>query len=161
MTAVQSVRLTRREEHRDYTCRLIEGCRRRLDIISPELEPALYDTAAVSEALRALALRSAHSRVRILVPRPQAAVSRGHRLLELSRRLSSFISLRAPAEEDTSLCEALLLADEAGVLSRPVAWRLEGLASFDDRPRVNALRRRFDGLWERARGVPDFNRLHL
>lgn len=141
--------------------RMVEQCTRALDVASRTLDPPIFEDAQVLEALRQLALRSRHSRIRLMVARPEALVGGDHRILELARRLSSFIQLRVPAEEDADFNESLLLADECGFIRRPVSERWEGAANFSDRPRVTELRRRFEAMWERGQPDPNFTRLHL
>lgn len=136
-------------------------CRRRLDIASRHLDPAVYDDDDFVEAVKQFVLGSRQARVRLFVVDSRPLLTRGHRLIELAMRLSSFIELRGPAPQHRDFNEALLLADNAGYIHRPFSDRFEGKANFSDRRLTAAYAERFDALWER--GTPDrnFRRLHL
>lgn len=148
-------------EVRAVTLALVSQARRYVDIASRQLDPPIYDDAAVLGALQQVALGSRYARIRILLREPQAVLQRSHRLLELMRRLTSYIEMRAPGDEDHEFNEALLLVDDCGYLRRVLADRYEGVASFSDRPMVSDLRRRYDAIWARAAPDPNLGRLHL
>lgn len=149
------------EDNRAATRRMLAQTRRELAVVSRRLDPDVYEDPEVLEALRQLALRSRYSRIRLLVAEPDSVVARDHRVLELARKHSAFIELRVPAEEDAQFNDVWLLADTAGLIRRPLATRFQGIANFNDPPRVSELRRRFDTLWDRAERSSEFLRLHL
>lgn len=140
---------------------MVQQCRDSLEIFSRDLDAPLYDREAFLQALGALCLRNRKARVRILVQDPATPSRRGHRLLELSRRLSSSIELRQPHEDYRHYNEAFLVADRCGVIQRSLADRYEGSANFND---TVAAQRRLDfftEVWERSESHPEFRRLHI
>ena len=153
--------LTNSEDNRQAAVQLTTQARRSLAIFSRDLEPAIYNTQEFIGAVQQLALRSRYSRIRMLVIDPVPAIRDGHRLVELSRRLSSFLEIRRPSEDHAKLPEAFLISDDAGLLYRPLASRYEGFADpyFPSEAR-NRLRR-FDEIWEAAEPEPEFRRLGL
>ncbi|MEQ8231563.1 MAG: acyltransferase [Gammaproteobacteria bacterium] len=140
---------------------MVAQCRRRLDIASRHLDPAVYDDDAFVEAVKQLVLGSRRARVRLFVIDSRPLLSRGHRLIDLAGRLSSFIELRGPAPQHKEFNEALLLADNQGYIHRQFSDRFEGKANFSDRRGVAALAERFDEMWERGTPDPNFRRLHI
>ncbi|MEQ8662134.1 MAG: hypothetical protein RLW62_15065, partial [Gammaproteobacteria bacterium] len=140
---------------------MVAQCRRRLDIASRHLDPAVYDDEAFVAAVKAFVLGSRQARVRLFVTDSRPLVSRGHRLVELATRLSSYIELRGPAPQHKDFNEALLLADNQGYIQRRFSDRFEGQANFSDRRVTAALVERFDEMWERGTPDPYFGRLHL
>lgn len=149
------------EQLRRASLRMVQQCRRQLDLVSRHLDPAVYDTADFQDALKDLALRSAHSQVRIVILDPQPLVSGGHRVLDLAQRLSSFVHLRVPAEEHRHFNEAFLVADGTGVIYRKLSDRFEGTVNFDHRSEALELQRRFEEIWDKALPDPNFRRLGL
>ena len=147
------------EELRRVSLRMLQQCRRQLDLVSRHLDPAVYDTAEFQDALKDLALRSRHSQIRIVILDPQALISEGHRVLGLAQRLSSFVHLRVPAEEHRHFNEAFLVADGTGVIYRKLSDRFEGTVNFSDRSEALELQRRFEEIWHKALPDPNFRRL--
>lgn len=149
------------EDNRAATLAMIRQCTRLLDIASRQLDPIIYDNAEVLEAVKALALRSRYTEIRIVVLDPGPVLARGHRLIELARALSSFMQIRVPGEDHRDFNEALLIADRTGYIHRQMADRFAGSVDFHD-PRTAAdLLRRFDALWDTGEPDPNFRRLHL
>ena len=140
---------------------MVGQSRRTLDIASRTLDPGLYNTSAFAQAVRNLALHSRNSRIRLLVRDTTALVSHGHRLIELTQALSSFISVRRLAPEHREFNEAWLIADNTGYMRRPSADRYEGNADFADRRHAEELTRRFEAMWDCAEADPNLKRLHL
>lgn len=155
------LRVESSEELRRASLRMVQQCKRQLDLVSRDLDPAVYDTAEFQDALKDLALRSRHSQIRIVILDPQPLISEGHRILGLAQRLSSFVHLRTPAEEHRHFNEAFLVADGTGVIYRKLSDRFEGTVSFDDRSEALELGRRFEEIWDKALPDPNFRRLGL
>jgi hypothetical protein len=136
-------------------------CSRQLDIVSRHLDPPIYDDDDFVAAVKGLALGSRRARIRLLVTDTRPLLARGHRLLDLAARLSSFIALRVPAPVHKDFNEAILLADNQGYIHRRHADRFEGNANFSDRRTCAALSERFEEMWERGAPDPNFRRLHI
>jgi hypothetical protein len=137
--------------------------RRRLDIASRSLEPAVYDTKEFLEAVQKLVLAArGRACVRILVLDPEALISRGdHRLVQLAMRVSSYMEIRRPGPDHQEFNEALLIADGKGVIHRKQADRYEGVANFHAPRRAAHLSQSFETLWQHAELDPNFRRLML
>ena len=132
-----------------------------LHLFSRAMDERLYDTESFVEAARQLAIRSRQSALRILVQQPDHAIKNGHRLIELSRRLSSHVAIRTVHPDFREYNEAFLIADGVGFLHRPVADRFEGKAHFYDPLEARELVRFFDKIWEMSTRDPEHLRLHL
>lgn len=149
------------QDNREAILALAQNARRGLALFSRDLEPVLYDTTEFVEAVQKLVLSSRYARVRMVVVDPSAAIHDGHRLVTLGRRLTSFMEFRRPDPEHACLPEAFLLADDTGLLYRPLAPRYEGFVCpynpAEARPRL----RSFEEIWERATPEPEFRRLGI
>ena len=136
-------------------------CAQTLTIVSRHLDPSIYDNAPFAEAVKDMALSNRYARIRLFVVDSRPLVSTGHRVLELSGRLASFIETRAPSRLHRRFNEAILVADNLGYIHRQFSDRFEGTASFCDKRVATGLATRIEEMW--ARGVPDtnFRRLHI
>lgn len=150
-----------RREHREIALAMAEQARRSLCILTHDLEHAVYNTADLAEAVRALVTRSRHCSVRILVQDAAAVIHRTHRLVDLSQRLSSSIHIRRPHEEHRRIGRTFLVADGTGYLRRTQPHRYEGRAHFNDPAEARELSRLFEVLWERSAPDPELQRLYL
>ena len=160
-TTNELLELARSEEVREQSLALVQQARHSVDIVSRHLDPMLYNTAAFAAALRAMILDTRRAQVRLLVLDPAPLASQGHRLLELARHLTSFITVRTPAPEHKEFNEAWLVADNTGYLHRRFSDRYEATANFADRRQSNSLTNRFEDLWQRAESASSVRRLHL
>ncbi len=153
--------LERSETVRDTVLSLATQARRSLDIVSRHLDPTLYDTEAFSNALRELVVGSHRAQVRILLLDSAPVVTRGHRVVELARRLSSYMAIRVPGLEHKDLNEAWLVADATGFVYRRFSDRFEATANFNDHRHATHLVNRFEEIWQRAQPDSNMRRLHL
>jgi len=139
------------QEYRDCAIELIGKGRRTLRLFSPDLEHDIYDDDDVAQAVLNLARVSRNSEIRILVRDTQPAIKRGHRLLDLSRRLTSIVDIRKFSVDTNELPTHVLLVDGGGVMIRADGETQDaGFGSFDDRGLNNTLTLIFDELWHRS-----------
>lgn len=149
------------EDNQHVAQRMIEQIEFHLDIFSQDFAPAIYDNEACCEAIEDLALRSRHSRIRILLHDPKKVSHHGHLVMYLSRRLDSFIQIRTLAEHHTAIQETFMIADGIGIMHRPYADSLLATVNFKDRPTAKTLLKLFEQLWEEAEPDPNSRYLRI
>jgi len=135
--------------------------RRRIDVLTPDLEASLYDSAEFLTAVRSLATRGSRTHVRFLVGDSERAIKRGHRLIELARSLTTAIDFKRPGPASEIGRSCYLLADDRGLMWQADAGQLDATVSFNDPVKVKRLRSQFDELWEEGEPDPELRRLHL
>jgi len=140
---------------------MISRTRRTLEIVSRHLDPLIYDTAEFAAGLRQLIIDSRRARVRIIVMDSTPIISGGHRLIDLSQRLSSYIELRNPSRDHANYNSAFLLADGIGSVYRVLADRFEGVVNFNDARTAQSLKEQFEEMWPSATPDPNFRRLNI
>jgi hypothetical protein len=145
----------------DAVSHLLRQTRYSLQVYTPDLEPRLYDTADVAAALRRTATASRRADIRLLARDLDPAIKAGHRLIELARKLSSFIEIRLAPTRGELGGDAFVIADRSAVLYRPHAGRPEGELHLHDPRQARLLAGRFQILWDEATTSPDLRRLHL
>jgi len=155
------IELQTRAETIHATDLMVQQSEESLEIFSRLLDPELYDREPFLEAVSNLCVRNRKARIRILVREPSPAVKRGHRLIELSRRISSSIEIRQPHPDYRQHNEAFLIADQCGLILRGMADRFEGTANFYSLIPAQRKLDFFTEVWDRSESHPEFRRLHI
>ena len=153
--------LTRREENAAAVARLAAAARCSLHLFTRDLDPFLYGRPEFLDPIRRLATGRGHARVEILVLDSHRAVRDGHRLIELARRLSSFIELRKLHPDYKDRLETFLIADERALLYREKADLYAGKVDFNAPIEAKQLLRLFNEAWEKSGPDQELRRLHV
>jgi hypothetical protein len=156
-----AIRITTREENAEAALELVKQSRQKLAIISQELDPLVYDQADFIDALRKLAINGRNVEIRIIVFEPELIVRKGHKLLDLAGKISSFIEMRKVSSKFKSFNESVLIADEIGYLYRESTERYNGKVNFNSRRESKHLLGVFDNMWETAKPDPNLRRMHI
>ena len=133
----------------------------RLDIVSRDLEPALFDNADYYNAVKQLAMHNSKSRIRILIQNSEHISKYGHRLVELSRRLSSYIDIRLQGKDFKEFNQAWLIVDDRGWIRRPLADRFKGECHFNSPREIQERSKQFNEMWDASVEDPNLRHLHL
>ncbi|HEY0635459.1 MAG TPA: hypothetical protein VGE00_08755 [Gammaproteobacteria bacterium] len=149
------------EQNRTTALALAQQAHHYLQIATRDMDALLYDNEPFIDALTALARRHAKSHIDILVWDSTAAVKQGHRLINLAQRLSSYVQIRKPSDEHAKYTEAFLVADGVGYMSRNLAERYEGIASFHAPLQARNLSQLFTTMWEKSLPDSQLRRLHI
>lgn len=142
-------------EARQHALSLIEQVRRSLSIYTPDLEPWLYNHSSIQTSCARFLRAHPRNRLRILVGDSSRAVTDGHRLVSLSRRLTSNCHIRSAHPDYSIQTSAFLIADECGMLIRPNADQFSGHALYRNPGRARQQQRLFDAAWDRSLPDPD------
>jgi hypothetical protein len=159
--STEVVAVTTGAEARAAVLALVSQARRSVEIVSRHLDPRLYDQPDFVDAAKRLSLGSSRARIRMVVQEVAPVLRQGHRLLELARRLPSFLQIRVPAAEFRGFNQAFLVADGVGYLHRELADRFEGTASFHGPLLARELLRQFEPLWETGSPDPGLRSLRI
>lgn len=140
---------------------LCTSARRYLRILSPDLDHEVFDTEALREAISGLARRSRYTEVRILVSDTRAIVQRGHRLLELARRIPSLVHIQVLSKHPDLNDDVMVIRDRDGLLFKPGDSEHQGIYEPDSRAITEEYVEKFDDLWERSLPDVELRRLGL
>jgi hypothetical protein len=141
-------RFSQPDQARAHALALLQQAQRSLCIYSHDLEPWLYHHSGVQDACTRFLLASPNNQLRILLRDPSRAVKEGHRLLSLSRRLSSNLQIRKLHPDYPNEVLAFLLADDRGLLLLPEIGQPSGYALYQDLGRTRQRRAQFDHAWD-------------
>ncbi len=145
----------------DFAGQLATSARRYLYILSPQLDPRVFDRAELASALAALARRSRQTDIRMLVADASPLVRQGHRLLQLARRLPSKVHLQVLPEHPEWPGQTVVLRDRNGVLYQPPDSDGGGFYEPDSRASALPHLERFQSLWRASHTCVELRQLHL
>ena len=154
-TSPEAQLFTSMDEVRQHTLALIEQARRNICIYSQDLEPGLYDHHCVQQACSRFLRAHPSNRLFLLVNDTARAVSQGHSLIRLARRLTSNMHVRKKHPDLPSLAGVFLIVDDCGLLLRTQPEQFTGRALYNSPGRARQLRRAFDSAWDHS--LPDPN----
>ena len=157
----QSITLDGSSDNYAIALTMLQQTGRTVSILSRQMDGRLYDTAEFSHALSQLATRHPRCQIRVLLKDVEHLVKYGHRIIELSRRLSSTIGIRTIHEDYREYNETFMVFDERGTIKRRYADRYEGIANFNDPGQARELLTFFDEVWNISEPDPGLRRLHI
>lgn len=134
---------------------------REVRIYSPLLDHTLFEDDAVVDALSAFARSGPPATLHVLIHSSSLVVSRGHRLLNLARRLASKIAIRVVPDELQNEHHCFVVVDHRAFFLLPVHQEYLGYTNQYDPVQASQLADRFDFLWQRAERDPELRALSL
>lgn len=143
------------------TLSLISQARRTIDLFTHNFDPRILDTPEIASAISDFVKVSPNSRLRVLLCDPSLAVKQGHRIIELSRKFSSFISIRQTHEEYLSTPFSFLIADKTALLFRPHANEYNAIVNYDTRHDCRHHLEFFNEVWQRSEPVSEIRQLFI
>jgi hypothetical protein len=148
-------------ECREAALCLSRQATRSIYIFSYDLDSQIYNQGEFIEAVKNLAIRSEHSRIKILLQNNDKVQREGHRLIQLWRRLTSKIELRRPSPDYIDHTENFLLVDETGYLHRKLYTNYEAAVDFNSRFETNRFVMFFNEVWEQSEPDSELRNLHI
>ena len=140
---------------------MAEQASRQIQIFSYDLDAPVFDRQPFIDALKSLVLQSRFSRIQILLQENQRVQKEGHRLIDLSRRLPTYIEIRRPHPDYRERRENFLVADRTGYIKRKSADRYHGEADFADHAEATRLSELFGGIWDCSEPDTDLRGLNI
>jgi predicted GNAT family N-acyltransferase len=148
-------------ECRAALCDLLAGARRTVVVLSASLDPQLFAGDECVASVSALARRSRHTRVLILVEETKTIADSGHALLELARRLPSKVLIRRLPGDREPPRNSYMVVDGEAVWMLPDRDVYVGWTNQHDRVEARRLADDFMWLFERSSEDPELRLLSL
>lgn len=142
------------EEIQQFISVMVRQTDRKIDILTHDFDPLIYNTDDMFDVFETFALQSHHSRVRVIMHNPQLIVSRGHCLIELGKRLSSFFDFRCISNRFASYPDTFLIADNIAVMHRPYPDSVKTSFHFCDAQLAKSLTNKFTDIWHESEPHP-------
>jgi predicted GNAT family N-acyltransferase len=140
---------------------LIKQVSKQLRILSYDLDTKIFDNHEMVESISSLARHSRYTNIQILVVDSSKIVSRGHRLINLQRRLSSNILLRKATTLPHEIKNNLIIADQTGTICQSIKEPKKIWANYNNHPITQNYISQFDDLWQRAQEDNNLRQLEL
>ena len=141
---------------------ILREARRHVCLYSRDLDPGLFDSPAVVDALRRFGTAGRGNELRVLL-QDAGAPQRGRSpLIALAQRLpSAFVFREVDDPVDRAYPSAYLANDLGGYYFRTLGHRFDGEADLHAPGRARQLRGAFMAVWERARPVSEYRALGI
>jgi hypothetical protein len=153
--------LSSRDETRDAAVAIASGAKRSLAILTPDLEPGIYDHEVFLDVAKRLVLSKRYAKIRVIVTDPARALRNGNRFVGVARRLNTYIDIRNAHKDYQGHREALLIADDNALLYRIDAARWEGIADSYDPVVTRRYLGFFDTIWNVSEQGPEFREVQV
>jgi hypothetical protein len=148
-------------ENKLATEHMLQQARHSIDILSRHMDKPIYNTNCFIELIVKLSRNNPRSEIRILIHDATNAVKEGHRLIQLSQKLSSFVHIRIIHSDYVQYNEAFLIADNVGLIHRQYSDRYEGTANFNAPLHAIRYKKLFTEIWEISEEDPQLRRLSI
>ena len=149
------------EQNLTASVALVTQAHHSLDIVSRDLDHKVYDNEEFKAAVKDLATSSPKAKIRLLIQDSEKVVRQGHRLLELARRLTSFIDIRIQGKRFREFNEAWLIVDSKAWVRRPLAEQYNAEIDFSAARQLRETNNIFNAMWDEADLDPNLRRLSL
>ncbi len=153
--------LSSRDETRDAAVAIASGAKRSLAILTPDLEPGIYDDEGFLDVVKRLVLSKRYAKIRVIVTDPARAIRNGNRFVGVARRLNTYIDLRNAHQDYRGHREAFLIADDNALLYRIDTARWEGIADSYDPVVTRRYLNLFETIWNISEQGPEFREVRV
>jgi hypothetical protein len=153
--------ITTMEDTRAAAVEVARIANRGLAILTPDLEPGIYDHESFLEVVKRLVLAKRFARVRVLISDPPRTARIGNRLVGLGRRLDTYIEFRNLHDDYREHREAFLLADDLALLYRVNHTRWEGIADTYEPAVTRRYLALFDEIWAASETSRELRQLRV
>lgn len=153
--------LQAREALRDAHLELVNSARHELAVATPALDDAIWNSAAMGDALGHFLARHARNRVRIVIEDTEHMLTHCSRLVELARRFSDLLLIRRLGDPHRGLAELIFLADRNSCLVQADIRRVDATLDLAA-PRTAAPHvQRFEQIWDASEPVSGLHGFRL
>lgn len=142
--------VTGTDELRSAVIDIVSRTQRTLTILTPNLEPEIYDHDEFLRVLKRFVLAKTFARVRVLIAEPTRAIRSGNQLVQMGQRLSSYMEFRNLPEELRPELRAYCIADADSVIYRADHASGEGMVAFRAPEIAKLYLTEFDELWRES-----------
>jgi len=156
-----ALKLDSAEKNRIASIALVTQAHHSLDIVSRDLDHKIYDNEEFTAAVKQLATSGPKAKIRILIQDSENVIKHGHRLVELARRLTSFIDIRIQGKRFKEFNEAWLIVDSTAWIRRPFADKYNADVDFSAARQLRETGKAFTAMWDEADLDPNLRRLSL
>jgi hypothetical protein len=130
-------------------------------IFSHHLDTTLFDNVLLYDAIKQLAIRNRRTHIQILLQDAKPMTKKGHRLLNLARRISSHVSIKLAHKEQQELFETFIIFDDRAYILHTNPERYDAQGNFYAPLKTRQLAEQFEAYWEQGTIDNSLRRLSL
>jgi hypothetical protein len=146
-------------ELRTHIVNMVSQATKTIFITSRKMDTRLTNHSDFLDAIRSCISNNSNFCVKILIYQLEEFLAEHHQILDLSRRLSSRISIKVINKEHHNFIHDYILVDNQGIIYRELAHRYESKIEYSNKRKSTELTRQFNEAWEH--GVRDSNLYRL
>lgn len=146
----ECIQIDTRQLNYDAILKLVSAAQHQIAIVSRHLDPLVFNNEEFSQATLMLARRARYSNIRILVHDPNPIIKNGHRVLELTQRISSKIEIRKICENYSQFNQSFLVADNIAYIHNIKSDLYDAEVNFKDKDKSKELMETFKNIWEQS-----------
>ena len=146
-------------ELRSHIVNMVSQAKKSINIVSRKMDARLTNHSDFLDAIRSCIVKNLNFELKILIYQLDEFLNENHQILELSRRLSTSISIRTLNKEQQHYNHDYILVDDMGVIYRELSDRYESTIEYNNKRKSLELTRQFNEIWEH--GVRDSNLYRL
>jgi hypothetical protein len=135
-------------EIRAATIDIVLRAQRALAILTPNLEPDIYEHADFLDALKRFVLAKSFARVRVLITEPERAIRTGNQFVQMGQRLNSYIEFRNLHQTLRPEIRAYCISDTNAVVYRANQVSRKGMVATHASDIAKLYLSEFDELWQ-------------
>lgn len=150
-----------REALHAATLDLVRAAQRELQIVTPALDAAVWNSAAMGEALGQFIARHARNRARIVIEDSEHMLATCTRLVALARRFSDLLLIRRLGEAHHGLSSMFALADQDSCLLQKDITVVDATLDLATPRSAARHRQRFEEIWDASEPVPGLHGFRL
>ncbi len=143
----ECIQIDSRQHNLDAILKLVSAAQYQIAIISRHLDSQIFNNEEVMHSALMLARRAKFSNIRILVHDPIPMIKNGHRLLELSQRISSKVEIRKICQSHSHFNQSFLVADNIAYIHNIKSDLYDAEVNFSDKEKSKDLMETFKNIW--------------
>lgn len=153
--------LRSKDNFRDAAIELAGTALKSINILTPNMEPEIYDNQLFLDNLLRLCRGNRHARVKILVSDSSWAVKHGHGVVRLSQKLTTAMEIRIPVDEYLNASSAFMVVDTKGLIFRQEIDNYRGIYNSECLYRAKHLDNLFTNIWEHSEEDIQLKKLYI
>jgi hypothetical protein len=143
--------LTGTAELRRAIVDIVSHASRSLTILTPNLEPDIYEHVEFLDVIKRFVLARTYARVRVLVTQPERTIRQSNQFAQMGQRLSTYIQFRNLAPDRRPVQEAWCIADTDAIVYRADFTTGEGVVDTHAPEIAKRYLALFEELWQVSR----------
>lgn len=105
-------------EIRTAICDIVARAERTLAIVTPNLEPEIYEHYEFLDTVKRFVLSKSFARIRVLITQPERTMMSGNQFVQMGQRLNTYIQFQSLASRLRPVSEAYCIADADALVYR-------------------------------------------